>query len=252
MSENCVGCSCDSVSVGGAGSLVLFASRVNHTVVALRALALRSRATVRELAPGLLELETEATGELIDGACRALSTVAQAMTAPSLAEAGARVKYADLVELFEDEARCFHSEYQRIVDLADGKVFGHEALLRAETPSGTRVMPDDLFPAAHAVGWTHLLDRVGRTTALRDAGSWLGTTCCPSISSPPPSTVPRSVSGPRSPPLDKPESDSTSWSSKSLRGIGSRMCPILKRSSTTTDPRTARLRSTTWVQGTRR
>jgi EAL domain-containing protein (putative c-di-GMP-specific phosphodiesterase class I) len=35
-------------------------------------------------------------------------------------------------------------------------------------------MPDVLFPAAEASGWTHLLDRVGRTTALRGAGPWLG------------------------------------------------------------------------------
>jgi EAL domain-containing protein (putative c-di-GMP-specific phosphodiesterase class I) len=142
-----------------------------------------------------MAVETEAVDSLIGGACLELSSietrevrclvvegpeltgtavVAQAMMAPSLAEAGARVTYADLVHLFEDEERSFHSEYQRIVTLADGVVFGHEALLRAETAAGHRVMPDELFPAAEAAGWTHLLDRVGRTTALRGAGSWLG------------------------------------------------------------------------------
>ena len=50
---------------------------------------------------------------------------------------------------------------------------GYEALLRATTPDGTVVMPDVLFPAAHEAGWTHLVDRIGRTTALRDAASWL-------------------------------------------------------------------------------
>jgi EAL domain-containing protein (putative c-di-GMP-specific phosphodiesterase class I) len=102
------------------------------------------------------------------------AVVGRAMTAPSLAEAGARVRNADLVALFEDEQRCFHSVFQRIVTLADSQVIGHEALLRAETLTGDLVMPDVLFPAAEAAGWIHLLDRVGRTTALRDAGPWLG------------------------------------------------------------------------------
>jgi EAL domain-containing protein (putative c-di-GMP-specific phosphodiesterase class I) len=84
------------------------------------------------------------------------------------------VRHADLVPLFENEEKCFHSEYQQIVELAEGNIIGYEALLRAETLDGNRVMPDELFPAAEAAGWIHLLDRVGRTTALRDAGSWIG------------------------------------------------------------------------------
>ena len=51
---------------------------------------------------------------------------------------------------------------------------GYEALLRATDAAGDIVMPDRLFPAAEAAGWTHLLDRIGRTTALRGAGPWLG------------------------------------------------------------------------------
>ena len=50
---------------------------------------------------------------------------------------------------------------------------GHEALLRATGADGSRIMPDRLFPAAEEAGWTHVLDRVGRTTAIRDAGPWL-------------------------------------------------------------------------------
>jgi EAL domain-containing protein (putative c-di-GMP-specific phosphodiesterase class I) len=174
---------------------VLFATRVDHTVGALRSLALRHRATIEEVAPGLMTLETDSVDALVSGACQELTSIetqevrclvvdcpdltstaviARAMHAPSLAEAGARVRHADLVPLFENEQRCFYSEYQRIVNLADGRDFGHEALLRAETAAGDRVMPDELFPAAEAAGWTHLLDRVGRTTALRGAGSWLG------------------------------------------------------------------------------
>ena len=96
------------------------------------------------------------------------------MLAPTLAEAGARVDARGLLPLFDDEERCFHSVYQPILDLADGATVGHEALLRAELPDGSPVMPAELFPAAEAAGWTNLLDRVGRTTALRGAGDWLG------------------------------------------------------------------------------
>ncbi len=195
MSGNCVGCSCESVATSGAGTQVLFATRVDHTVGTLRSLAARQEATVRGLAPGLLMMETDQVDALIAAACQNLTTVechevrclvlddadlsspnviGQAMTAPSLDEAGARVRNADLVVLFENEQACFHSAYQAIVALDDGRTVGHEALLRATTPDGDAVMPDVLFPAAEAAGWIHLLDRVGRTTALRDAGRWLG------------------------------------------------------------------------------
>lgn len=195
MSDRCVGCSCDTAATAGRGNLVLLATRVDHSVGALRSLALRQGATVQEMAPGMLALETESPDSLVTAACAELTateaqevrcvvledaelastaTVAQAMNAPCLAQAGARVRHADLVPLFEDEEHCFYSEYQRIVNLADGSTFGHEALLRAEMPTGERVMPDELFPAAETAGWIHLLDRVGRTTALRDTGSWLG------------------------------------------------------------------------------
>jgi EAL domain-containing protein (putative c-di-GMP-specific phosphodiesterase class I) len=142
-----------------------------------------------------LAVETDGVDTLIAAACDSLSSVeadevrclildgtdvagaavvGRAMTAPSLSKAGARIKNTDLVSLFENEQRCFHSVYQRIVNLADRRVIGHEALLRADTLTGDTVMPDVLFPAAEAAGWIHLLDRVGRTTALRDAEAWLG------------------------------------------------------------------------------
>jgi EAL domain-containing protein (putative c-di-GMP-specific phosphodiesterase class I) len=195
MSGNCVGCSCISPAVNGSGNLALFATRVAHSVGTLRSLAVRHEATVQILAPGLLAVESDRLENIIEGACALLTSVeadevhclvladsdlssvavvGQAMTAPSLSEAGARVRNADLVVLFENERRCFHSVFQRIVTLCDSRVIGHEALLRGETPAGDLVMPDVLFPAAEAAGWTHLLDRVGRTTALRDAGPWIG------------------------------------------------------------------------------
>jgi EAL domain-containing protein (putative c-di-GMP-specific phosphodiesterase class I) len=48
-----------------------------------------------------------------------------------------------------------------------------EALLRARSPHG-EVLPSTLFGAAERAGWLHVLDRVGRTTALREAAGWLG------------------------------------------------------------------------------
>jgi EAL domain-containing protein (putative c-di-GMP-specific phosphodiesterase class I) len=96
------------------------------------------------------------------------------MTAPSLATASARADHVELLPLFDDELRRFSAAYQPIVDLADGRVIGHEALLRATLPTGEAVSPGDLFRAAGEAGWTHVLDRIGRTTALRQAGPWLG------------------------------------------------------------------------------
>jgi len=80
----------------------------------------------------------------------------------------------DLLPLFADERGCLYSEYQPIVSLPQRATVGYEALLRAPAPDDRKVTSDVLFPAAEAAGWTHVLDRVGRTTALRDAGSWLG------------------------------------------------------------------------------
>jgi EAL domain-containing protein (putative c-di-GMP-specific phosphodiesterase class I) len=200
MSTSCVGCSCSSAATGGPGRLVLFATRVDHSVAMVRAVASRHGAEVQVIAPGLLAVETDRVDSLIAAACDHLTSVeadevrclvldspdlsdadfsdadvvGRAMTAPSLARAGARTRNADLAALFDDEDRFFHSVYQRIVTLDDRRVIGYEALLRAETPSGAPIMPDALFPAAEAAGWTHLLDRVGRTSALHHAGPWLG------------------------------------------------------------------------------
>ncbi|MGJ7439747.1 EAL domain-containing protein [Aquipuribacter sp. MA13-6] len=203
MTTDCSSCTCSSaVGTPGAGR-VLLASHVDHTVNALRSLARRRGTPAEVLAPGLLSLSGDDVGAFVTAARQALSSVeaaevrclvvpgrtdavapsesldevgllAAALGAPTLAAAGARVDNASLLPLFADEAAAFHAVYQPIVDLADRRTIGHEALLRAVTPDGTPVYPDQLFPAAEAAGWTNLLDRVGRTTALRDAGAWLG------------------------------------------------------------------------------
>lgn len=195
MADQCVGCSCQQAAKAPSGRRLLLATKVNHTVSTLRLLAIQSGAEVEVMAPGLLAVEGDDLDSMVAEASRQLSSVeasevrcavlegsgplslsdvAALMGSPSLSTAGARLGYADLAVLFDDEDRCFHSVYQPIVDLPEGNAIAYEALLRAETPDGERVMPDEMFPAAHEAGWTHLLDRVGRTTALRDAGSWLG------------------------------------------------------------------------------
>ena len=191
---SCIGCSCDSPRTAAPGGRLVLATQVEHTATALRTLARRNGLSLRALAPGLLAVETTRVEEFIAAAGGALSSVeaaevrcavlpahdlpdvallSQALSAPTLAAAGARVTHADLLPLFADEAGCFHSLYQPIVTLPDRRQVGFEALLRATAPDGAPVMPDVLFPAAQAAGWTHLIDRVGRTTALRGAGGWL-------------------------------------------------------------------------------
>ena len=195
MNQGCVGCTCTSARTTATSGRLVLATRVDHTVGALRSLARRHGLALRPLAPGLLGVDTTdpttfiaaARAELtrveadevrcivLEPSCRPdLSLLSQAMTAPSLAAAGARVVHADLVPLFADEQRSFYSAYQPIIDLADRRTVGYEALLRATDAAGDVVMPERLFPAAEEAGWTHLLDRIGRTTALRDAGPWLG------------------------------------------------------------------------------
>jgi diguanylate cyclase (GGDEF)-like protein/PAS domain S-box-containing protein len=192
--STCGSCVCSSPARPCSAGRLVLATQVDHTATALRSLALRRGSPLRVLGPGLLELRAEdldgfladARRELssveadevrcmtVDGALADAALLAQAMSAPTLRAAGARVQHADLLPLFDDEHASFHSVYQPIVDLGTGHVVAHEALLRATDASGAPVFPDVLFPAAEAAGWTHVLDRIGRTTALHQAGPWLG------------------------------------------------------------------------------
>lgn len=195
MSKGCGTCTCQAAERSGAADRLVLTTSVDHTATALRSLATRRGQRLEVLAPGLLELRAVAGVEdLLVAAREALSVVEAAevrclvaapelegtslllaaLRAPSLATAAARAEHTDLLPLFDDEQSSFHSVYQPIVALADGRTVGHEALLRAEGAAGRPVLPDVLFPAAEAAGWMNLLDRVGRTTALRDAGPWLG------------------------------------------------------------------------------
>ncbi len=194
MTSSCVVCVCSSPRVAAPAGRLVLATQVDHTATVLRTLARRNGLTLQPLAPGLLAMDSTRVEEFVALAHGALSSVeaaevrcvvlsshdlldvavlSQALTAPTLQAAGARVANADLLPLFADEAGCFHCVYQPIVTLPERNPVGVEALLRARTPDGRLVTPDELFPAAEAAGWTHLIDRIGRTTALRGAAGWL-------------------------------------------------------------------------------
>jgi len=60
-----------------------------------------------------------------------------------------------------------------LADTAPPAVVGYEALLRAQSAT-SELMPQAMFAAAGQAGRLHVLDRIGRTTALRGAAGWLG------------------------------------------------------------------------------
>ncbi len=194
-STDCVGCTCKRAPGASTGDRVLFATGVSHTEAALRRVLATAGAAVVRRAPGLLEAFAADSSVLLIAAREGLSRtealevralacgaetgdalLAAAFNAPTLAQSGARIDHADLLPLFRDEMNAFRSVYQPIVSLAGGQateVIGYEALLRATGATGP-VMPDEMFAAAAAAGWLHVLDRVGRTSAIRGAAGWLG------------------------------------------------------------------------------
>ncbi|MFI7586998.1 EAL domain-containing protein [Spongisporangium articulatum] len=202
LMSGCLGCSCERAAENeSGGDRVLLATRVRHNQRAVRD-ALADLPGVSEPGPGLIEVRGHDPAWVIRTARAALTSVeadevralipaphrtdliAQALTASSLTQLAARAEHADLLPLFEDEETAFHAVYQPIVSLTGDSplppagpgpadVVGYEALLRATGPNGP-IMPDQLFGAAADAGWLHVLDRVGRTSALRGAAGWLG------------------------------------------------------------------------------
>lgn len=178
------------------------------TLTALRAALREVGVDVDEKALGLLEATTSDVPALVKAVRSRLSSVeadevhavqlgaeqgpaliAAALGAASLVQLAARAEHADLLPLFADERKAFRSVYQPIVSLGEPdafampsgsgttgehRVIGYEALLRGVGPAGP-LLPAALFGAAEQAGWLHVLDRVGRTTALRGAAGWLGT-----------------------------------------------------------------------------
>ncbi len=176
---------------------MFLSTRVGHTVTVLRSTLTDLGIAVKHRGPGLFEAITGDSAVLLSAVRQQLTAaeanevhavvlndddsddadalLAAAFTAPTLAQFSARAVHADLVPLFADESNAFRSVYQPIVSLRPGDgdaVVGYEALLRATSPDGP-VMPKELFAAAAEAGWLHLLDRVGRTSAIKGAQGWL-------------------------------------------------------------------------------
>lgn len=182
------------------GSRVFLSTRVTHTLRLLRSTLGDLGVVASDRGPGLLEMTTGDSAVLLRTIRERLSTVeaqevhvavlgesegggdcgntllAAAFSSPTLAQFAARTAHADLLPLFADELNAFRSVYQPIVSLRPGDddaVVGYEALLRATGENGP-VFPDEMFAAAAEAGWLHVLDRIGRTSAIRGAAGWLG------------------------------------------------------------------------------
>jgi EAL domain-containing protein (putative c-di-GMP-specific phosphodiesterase class I) len=193
-------CPCTRVDHAAAGTRVFLSTRVSHTLKVLRSTLADLAIPVGQRGPGLLEAITSDSAVLLSAVRKQLSIVeaeevralvlgdegedgndgdallAAAFAAPTLAQFSARAVHADLLPLFADELNAFRSVYQPIVSLRPGDgdaVVGYEALLRATGANGP-VFPDAMFAAAAEAGWLHVLDRIGRTSAIRGAAGWLG------------------------------------------------------------------------------
>lgn len=192
---SCLGCSCDRPPAVEVVGRVLLSTGVGHTRAVLLGGLRVTGDRYLERAPGLLEVRTTDVVGFLRAASGRLSSVeasevralivadeqgdallAAALTAPTLSQLVSRVDHTDLLPLFHSELESFRSVYQPIVTLADSAqavVVGYEALLRARAGTG-ELMPQALFAAAERAGWLHVLDRIGRTTAMRGAAGWLG------------------------------------------------------------------------------
>ncbi len=191
-------CPCRRLERAEAGTRVFLSTRVSHTHTVLRSTLADLGVSPGQRGPGLLELVTGDSAVLLSTVRNQLSSteaaevrvvvlgdgaaadddalLLAAFTAPTLAQFSARVEHAELLPLFADELNAFRSVYQPIVSLRPGDddaVVGYEALLRATGVNGP-VFPDQLFAAAADAGWLHVLDRIGRTSAIRGAAGWLG------------------------------------------------------------------------------
>ncbi len=189
-------CPCKRIEGAEVGTRLFLSTRVVHTSAMLGSMLADLGIRYKQRGPGLLEVATGDSAALLRAIRQRLTTVEAdevraavlddqdvagdallraAFGAPTLAQLSARAVHADLVPLFADELNAFRSVYQPIVSLRPGDadaVIGYEALLRATGANGP-VMPDELFAAATEAGWLHVLDRIGRTSAIRGAAGWL-------------------------------------------------------------------------------
>lgn len=188
-------CPCQHPERAANGSRIFLSTRVSHTLATIRATIAELGLAVQDRGPGLIEASTGDSMSLVSAVRGRLTTVeaeevhivihgdgdcedsllADAFSSPTLAQFAAKAMHGDLLSLFADELNAFRSVYQPIVSLRPGDddaIIGYEALLRATAADGP-VYPDQLFPAAGEAGWLHVLDRIGRTSAIRGAAGWL-------------------------------------------------------------------------------
>ncbi len=183
-------CSCRSVPVVEDRSLLAIHSATSHTLklvadivdddveVSLRGRLLQL--TGANMPQRLLEIDAaltateriEARAVLLDAGLEGDELLGAAMAASPLGQLAARVRYQHVTDLAGRPER-FRARYQQIVDLDDRGIVGYEALLRATDDGDRELSAGELFGAASAGGWTNMLDRIGRETAIRDAAPWL-------------------------------------------------------------------------------
>ena len=67
------------------------------------------------------------------------------------------------------ERHALSSHFQPIVDVESRQVFAHEALLRATDEDGAQISGSAIVAAGRRLGALHVLDQLGRTSAIRRA-----------------------------------------------------------------------------------
>lgn len=192
MPNSCGGvCACRSVPDLSLGDSLVIHSRTGHT---LRLVAETARdvgveasvdgricrvtgddleAVLESLGVALSVTELDEARVVLAPIDAAPDLLAVGMGALPLGELVARLRHRELATLLADPSR-FYARFQPIVTLSDGATVAFESLLRAHGTDGGEVGALDLFPPAAATGTTHILDRIGRETAIRDAAEDLG------------------------------------------------------------------------------
>ena len=87
------------------------------------------------------------------------------------AQAAARVRLRD--EVSRPDLDQFRMVYEPMVDLADGRVAGAEALLRWRHPVLGDISPVDFIPLAEQVGAIHVLGEHALRTAVKAFAAWV-------------------------------------------------------------------------------
>lgn len=104
------------------------------------------------------------------GAKRRADRVPVVLHGAARAEAAARLRLRE--EVADPDLGQFAVVYQPVVDLADGRIRGAEALLRWHHPQAGEISPAEFIPLAEGVGSIGRLGEFVLATALADLGGW--------------------------------------------------------------------------------